>query len=190
MSIDLNQVADALQSRGYEAVVVQTPAEATTLVLAESESAASVGWGGSETIKSLGIREPLEAAGKEIRDHQLICDLFLLSANALLTDGRIVNIDGNGNRVAASIHGPRRVVYVVGANKLVEGGLDDAVARIKRCACPLNARRLGRQTPCGVTGVCTDCNSPDRMCKVTVVFDRAPTRTPTKVILVAESLGY
>ncbi len=190
MAIDLKQVADALQKRGYEAVVVETPAEAAALVMSAAETAQSVGWGGSETIKALGVRAQLEAAGKEIRDHQLICDLFLLSANALLTDGRIVNIDGSGNRIAASIFGPKQVVYVVGVNKLVEGGLDDAVARIKRCACPPNARRLKRQTPCGLTGVCTDCDSPDRMCKVMAVFDRAPSHTPTRVILVAEALGY
>ncbi len=189
-AIDLNVVAEALTRRGYEVAVVATKEAAAALVAAEAETAHSVGWGGSETVKALGVRAVFEAAGKEIRDHQLICDLFLLSANALLTDGRIVNIDGSGNRIAASIYGPKRVVYIVGANKIVTGGLDDAIARIKRCACPPNARRLGRQTPCGLTGVCTDCNSPDRMCKVTAVFDRAPSHTPTKIILVAEPLGY
>ena len=102
-------------------------------------------------------------------------DLCLLSANALTADGRIVNIDGNGNRVAASVGGPKKVMYVIGRNKIVEGGIDDAIARIKRCACPPNCRRLGKQTPCALTGKCADCDSPDRICKVTVVFDRRPT---------------
>jgi len=181
---------EGLKRRGFEAVYVATRDEAKALVLKEAESAASVGWGGSETLKEIGAREALMASGKEIRDHQMVMDLFLLSANALTRDGRIVNIDGNGNRVAASICGPKRVVYVIGANKIVDGGIDEAIARVKREACPPNCRRLGRKTPCAATGVCADCDSPDRICKVTAIFDRRPTGMPTKVIVVGEALGY
>ena len=184
------RAVEGLRRRGYEAVFARTPEEAAALVMREAEHAASVGWGGSETIKALGVRERLVAAGKEIRDHQLVMDLFLLSANALTADGRIVNIDGRGNRVAASIAGPSRVVYVIGRNKIVEGGVDDAIARIKRCACPPNCRRLGKKTPCAVTGVCADCDSPDRICKVTAVFDRRPTGISTLAIVVDDDLGY
>ena len=183
-------VAAGLKRRGFEVMLAKTREEAAGRVMSEAESAHSVGWGGSESVKALGVRERLEAAGKEIRDHALEMDLFLLSANAITRDGRIVNIDGRGNRVAASISGPSRVVYVVGCNKLVDGGLDDAIARIKREACPPNCRRLGKRTPCAETGVCADCDSPDRICKVTAVFDRRPTATPTLVILVDEPLGY
>ena len=130
------------------------------------------------------------ASGKEIRDHQLQMDLFLLSANAMTEDGVIVNIDGTGNRVAASIYGPKRVVYVVGRNKLVAGGVLEAIARAKKCACPPNCRRLAKKTPCAELGVCADCDSADRICKVTAIFDRCPSRTSTKVILVDETLGY
>ena len=156
----------------------------------EAEGAESVGWGGSETIKEIGVRAQLEKSGKEIRDHRTDMDLFLVSANALTADGRIVNIDGNGNRVAASVYGPKRVVYVIGRNKIVEGGLDDAVARIKACACPPNARRLGRRTPCALTGRCGDCDSPDRMCKVMAVFDRKPTGLSALAVVVDADLGY
>lgn len=183
-------VAAGLKRRGFEVMLAKTKEEAAERVMAEAASALSVGWGGSESVKALGVRERLEAAGKEIRDHALEMDLFLLSANAITRDGRIVNIDGRGNRVAASISGPSRVVYVVGCNKLVDGGLDDAIARIKREACPPNCRRLGKRTPCAETGVCADCDSPDRICKVTAVFDRRPTATPTLVILIDEPLGY
>ena len=186
----LKKTVAALERRGFEAVAVATRQEALELVLEEAGRAASVGWGGSETLKELGVREAVAALGREIRDHQLEMDLFLLSANALTADGRIVNIDGRGNRVAASIAGPKRVVYVIGRNKIVEGGIDEAVARIKRCACPPNCRRLGKKTPCAATGVCGDCDSPDRICKVTAVFDRKPTGVSVKVILVDEDLGY
>ena len=188
-----DETIEALKKRGFEAEAVATKAEACALVMKEAEPAQSVGWGGSETIKQIGARALLEKSGKEIRDHQLVCDLFLLSANALTLDGRIVNVDGNGNRVAASICGPRRVVYVVGRNKLVDGGIDAAIERIRAKACPPNAARLGKRTPCGVAGRCiggAGCDSPDRMCKVTAVFDRKPTGVSTKVILVDEDLGY
>ena len=187
------QTVEALKQRGFEVEAVATKQEALALVMKEAESAQSVGWGGSESVKEIGARARLVESGKEIRDHQLVCDLFLLSANALTTDGRILNIDGNGNRVAASICGPKRVVYVIGRNKIVDGGLDEAIARIRCYACPPNAKRLGKRTPCGLAGACVGgegCDSPDRMCKVTAVFDRKPTGISAKVILVDEDLGY
>ena len=187
------KTVEALKKRGFQVETAATKEEALALVMKEAESAESVGWGGSESIKEIGARDALVKSGKEIRDHQLVCDLFLLSANALTTDGRIVNIDGNGNRVAASICGPKRVVYVIGRNKIVDGGIDEAIARIRRSACPPNAKRLGKRTPCGLAGACVGgegCDSPDRMCKVTAVFDRKPTGISAKVILVDEDLGY
>ena len=187
--IELEQVAERLRRRGFEATCVKTAAEASALVMEEAAAAKSVGWGGSETIKEIGARERLVAGGWEVRDHRTDADLFLLSANALLEDGRIVNVDGTGNRVAASVFGPKRVVYVIGRNKLVSGTLDDAIARIRAEACPPNARRLGRQTPCA-QGRCVDCDSPERMCKVTVVFDRCPSHLSARCILVDEDLGY
>ena len=184
------KTVEALKRRGYEAVAVATKAEALAEVLKEAEQAQSVGWGGSESVKEIGARDALMASGKEIRDHQLQMDLFLLSANAMTEDGVIVNIDGTGNRVAASIYGPKRVVYVVGRNKLVAGGVLEAIARAKKCACPPNCRRLAKKTPYAELGVCADCDSADRICKVTAIFDRCPSRTSTKVILVDETLGY
>jgi len=189
----LEEVAEALRRRGFEAEVVGTGAEACGLVMEEASGAQSIGWGGSETIKEIGARKLLEESGREIRDHKTLCDLFLLSANALTADGRIVNIDGTGNRVAASVFGPKRVVYVVGRNKIVSGGIDEAIARIRAMACPPNARRLGKRTPCGLAGRCVGgagCDSPDRMCKATVVFDRKPTGISAKVVLVDQDLGY
>ena len=178
----LERAAEALRRRGYEAAAVASSAEA--------KGAASIAWGGSETLKETGIRAALEASGAEIREHQTVADLFLLSANALTDDGIIVNIDGTGNRVAASIYGPKRVLYVVGRNKLVAGGVMEAIRRAKKSASPPNCRRLGKKTPCAELGVCADCDSPDRICKVTAIFERPPTHTPTKVILVDEDLGY
>ena len=184
------RAVEGLQRRGFDAVYVKTPAEAAEIVMREAETAQSVGWGGSESVKALGVREKLAEAGKEIRDHELVMDLFLLSANALTVDGRIINIDGRGNRVAASIAGPKRVIYIIGRNKIVEGGIDEAIARIKREACPPNCRRLGKKTPCALTGKCADCDSPDRICKVTAIFDRKPTGVSALAVVVDADLGF
>ncbi|MBR0057626.1 MAG: lactate utilization protein [Kiritimatiellae bacterium] len=202
----LDEVAAALERRGFETKVCASGAEAADVVAREMEGVESVGFGGSMTTAALGLHERAAALGKTVLRHgdksltpqqredvmraELTCDLFLLSANALTADGVIVNIDGNGNRVAASIFGPKRVIYVVGRNKIVDGGVEAAIARIKRESCPPNCRRLGKQTPCAATGECADCSSPDRICNVTTIFDRRPRRTPTRVVLVDEDLGF
>ncbi len=185
----LERTVEALRRRGFDAQYCATGAEAAALVMKAVEGAAVVGMGGSETLKQIGVAGALASAGRAVV-RNADCDLFLLSANALTADGRLVNVDGRGNRVAASISGPKQVIFVVGRNKVVDGGLDAAVARIRREACPPNCRRLGKDTPCARTGVCADCDSPDRICKVLVVMERRPSATPTAVLVVDEDLGY
>lgn len=180
---------EALKWRGFDAVYCATAEEASSAVMAEVDAVQRVGMGGSVTMKELGVTERLNESGK-LQTHGADCDLFLLSANAITEDGRIVNIDGNGNRVAASVSGPGKVVYAIGRNKIVSGGIDAAIARVKEKACPPNCIRLGKKTPCAETGKCADCDSPDRICKVTAIFDRRPTGTPTTVYVVNADLGY
>ena len=110
----------SLASRGFDAVYCDTADEAAIAVRSEIDAARRVGMGGSETMKNLGVTEYAQASGK-LLTRGADCDLFLLSANALTCDGRIVNIDGNGNRVAASVSGPGKVVYAIGRNKIVDG---------------------------------------------------------------------
>ncbi len=179
-----------LQRRGFDVAYAADAAEALETVMNEVRSSTSVGWGGSETLKEIGVKEAVASSGVETREYRNDADIFLLSANAVTKDGRIVNIDGRGNRISASICGPRRVIYVIGRNKVVDGGLDEAVARIKKCACAPNCRRLGKKTPCAETGVCVDCDSPDRICKVMAVFDRCPTGVSALAVLVDADLGY
>ena len=183
------KVVDALRRRGFDATYCATADEAASALQAEVDAVRRVGMGGSATMKELGVAAKLEASGK-LLTRGADCDLFLLSANAVTSDGRIVNIDGNGNRVAASVSGPGKVVYAIGRNKIVDGGVDAAIARIKEKACPPNCVRLGKNTPCAATGKCADCDSPDRICKVTAVFERRPTGTPTAVYVVNADLGY
>ncbi len=163
----------------------------------------SVGIGGSKTAKQLGLYDTLTGQGNEVhwhwmvdkahkqeeRDRAIRCEVYLASANALLEDGRIVEIDGTGNRVAGILYGPPYVILIVG-NQKVCPDFDSAIARIKRDACPENARRLGKKTPCAATGICADCRTQERMCNATVLIEW-PLRIHKEfhVILVDEPLG-
>jgi hypothetical protein len=126
----------------------------------------------------------------EIMRRQLTCDLFLSGSNALTLSGELVNIDATGNRVAAMFFGPRKVIIVVGRNKLVDGTVYDAINRVKNWATPPNSKRLNFKTPCASTGFCSDCNTPDRLCRVTTVIDRKPRFTDVRVLVVNADLGF
>ena len=116
-------------------------------------------------------------------------DVYLSSANALTKSGQIINVDGHGNRVAATLHGPGRVIFVVGKNKIVEN-YDDGIARIKNVVSPANAKRMNLDTPCAKTGKCMDCRGKQRICNATVVLEQPMIGLPVDVILVNEDLGY
>ena len=190
------KTVEALQRRGFDAEYVadENAAAARVLKIAAEQGARTLGTGGSATVKALGLVDSLKAAGLATFGHgdprEQVAELYLLSANALTADGRIVNIDGACNRISASVWGPKQVVFIIGRNKIVEGGIDAAIARAKKFACPPNCRRLERKTPCAETGVCVDCDSPDRICKVTMIMERRPTRTPTIVLVVDADLGF
>lgn len=200
------KAVDSLVKNGFGAVYCPTPHEAFDCIVKEAAEAASVGFGGSMSIVGLDVEARLREQGKEILNHaapalsrderldimrrQLTCDLFLSGTNALTLAGELVNIDATGNRVAAMSFGPRKVVVVAGRNKLVDGSVHDAVRRVKNWATPPNARRLNFKTPCAATGFCSDCNSPDRLCRVTTVIDRKPRFTEVMVLVVNADLGF
>lgn len=199
------KAVEALGQNGFTAVYCRTGREAHDYIINEAAGASSVGFGGSRTIVDLGVQEPLKASGKEILNHgepglspeerlaimrrQLTCDLFLTGTNAVTLSGWLVNIDGNGNRVAAMFFGPHKVIVVAGRNKIVDGDLDAAINRIKNWASPPNAKRLNYNTPCAKTGFCINCNSPDRICRVTTVIDRKPRVMDIRVLVVNEDMG-
>jgi hypothetical protein len=108
----------------------------------------------------------------------------------LTLNGELVNIDATGNRVAAMFFGPRKVIVVAGRNKLVDGSPHDAIDRVKNWATPPNSKRLNFKTPCSATGFCSDCSSPDRLCRVTSIIDRKPRFTDIHVLVVNADLGF
>jgi hypothetical protein len=200
------KAVDSLQKNGFGAVYCATPNEAFAFIVREAADAVSIGFGGSMSIVGLGVEARLREMGREILNHadpvlsrderfdvmrrQLTCDLFLTGTNALTLSGELVNIDATGNRVAAMFFGPRKVIVVAGRNKLVDGTFRDAIARVKNWATPPNARRLNFKTPCASSGFCSDCNSPDRLCRVTTIIDRKPRFTDVRVLVVNADLGF
>ncbi len=177
----ITQLVELLQRHGIEASYVDTTAEAREIVLSMVRSGDAVGIGGSQTIAALNLTA--------MRHEQLHCDLFLSSTNALTEKGQLVNVDGVGNRVAAMVFGPKKVVVVAGINKIVPD-LEAALERIRTVAAPKNAQRLKRKTPCGEVGRCTDCSSQERLCNVYTIIERRPSLTDLEVIIVGQELGY
>ncbi|BEP29595.1 lactate utilization protein [Helicovermis profundi] len=126
---------------------------------------------------------------KKIYFESFDTDVYFSSSNAITENGELYNVDGNGNRVAAMIYGPKKVIVVVGINKLVKN-LDDAIKRNKEISAPANAKRLSRNTPCAKTGYCVDCSSKDRICNDYVVIKKQANKDRIKVIIVNKTLGY
>ena len=185
-----------LEARGFSVKTFDTAAQAVDYLNASIDGV-SVGIGGSLTVKEMGLHEKLVAHntvhwhwtdGEEARVKAAHTDVYITSANGLAESGEIINIDGMGNRVAAMCYGPRQVVVIAGMNKVL-GTLDDAIARARNIAAPANAQRFGIKTPCGLTGQCGDCTSPDCICSYVVVTRYSMVHERIKVILVGEDLG-
>ena len=192
-----------MESRGFQTHAFDTASTMREFVLGSIPASASVGFGGSMTTEQLGLYEALRERGnavhfhwKEPRENRAAvfaaargADIYIMSSNAVSADGALLNIDGNGNRVGCLVDGPKTVFILLGANKFVKTR-EDAMARVKTVACPANARRLGLQTPCALTGRCADCRSPQRMCNY-IVWTEAPRRGATvHVCAAACNLGF
>lgn len=193
-----------LHRRHIEGFYCPTAEEAVKKVSELIEDGSSVTWGGTMTVRDLGIPQVLKDRGTlEVLDRDLVetpedkqgmylkafsADVYLSSANAISEDGVIVNIDGNGNRVAAITWGPKKVIFVIGLNKVAQT-VEAALARARSTASPINAARFDIKTPCQVDGVCHNCNSADSICNY-VHFLRNSPRGRHTVVLVGENLGY
>ncbi|MFC1705525.1 lactate utilization protein [Planctomycetota bacterium] len=201
----LVEVAAALAARGFEALVASDRDEAQSKVLAMIPQGAVVAWGGSVTLEETGIRGALRRGSYEVIDTNeegldraenlrrrklgLSADVYLASLNALTYDGVLVNVDGFGNRVAAMIYGPGRVVLVVGRNKL-RGDVHSALRRVKEIASPKNCERLQRDTTCRQAGACGGFDPSVCICRATAILHGCPTGSSIAVVLVDDELGY
>jgi hypothetical protein len=195
------------KKRGIEGAYFDTSAEAVKDICSAIPAGALVGLGGSETIIESGLLEALrkmdlrlldrykEGVSKEevdeMRHQGLAADIYICSSNAVTADGKLVNIDGTGNRVAAMVFGPKKVIIMAGMNK-VAANVEAAIARVKNVAAPANSIRVGIETPCSKTGFCQDphCHPPHRICCQLVVTEASMTPGRVTVVLVGEALGY
>lgn len=190
-------VKQNLETRGFSVRTFATAAEAAAY-LNEAIDGKTVGFGGSVTLKDMGLYELLGSHnevhwhwvnGQEERKTAMGTQVYLSSANGLAETGEIINIDGSGNRVASTLYGHEKVYLVIGRNKLAPT-YDEALWRARNIASPKNAQRLGRKTPCAVKGDrCYDCKSPERICRGLVVLWGPMMGMETEVILVDEDLG-
>ncbi|HOP13847.1 lactate utilization protein [Lentimicrobium sp.] len=199
-----DKVIGNLKRNQFEAIYFKTAVEASEYICNRIKPGMKVAFGGSMTIRALGIREKAIAMGATLIDHgkpglteaerleemrrELTADIFLSSTNALTLRGELINVDGYGNRVAAMIFGPGQVMVVAGINKLVRDE-QAAFERLKSTAGPMNMKRLGRNTPCTSDGICHNCLSEERGCRAYTIIRKRPAHTPTTVIIVGENLG-
>jgi L-lactate utilization protein LutB len=202
----IQKAVESLKKNEMETIYFPTAREAGEEVLKRIPREATVGFGGSVTLRQMGLVEALERRGNEVFNHwkeglskedravvakkQQSADFFVTSTNALTVDGKLVNVDASGNRVTSMIFGPGKVIVVTGVNKIV-GNLNQAMARIKKSVAPQNCRRRKDPTPCAEDLVCHDCDTPARLCRVTTIIERKPWGIKEfTVILVGEELGY
>ena len=175
--------------------------EALKLALDLIPEGSSVTMGGGYSVEEIGLKDAVKNGNYHFIDRDAMedkraamlmaydADVFLASCNALTEDGILVNIDGNANRVSAIAQGPKKVVFIVGMNKVCSD-LDGAMKRARNVAAPTNAQRFGLSTPCAKTGACMDCKSPDTICCQFLItrFSRHTGRI--HVILVNDNLGF
>ncbi|MHA1270429.1 MAG: lactate utilization protein [Candidatus Helarchaeota archaeon] len=205
----LNQVKSALKKNSIGAKVFNTSKEAVEYVLSKLKDGDVVGVGGSRTLLQIGMIDELIKSDKvkflnrwregitpaeelKTRFKNLSADVFMTGTNAITLDGKLVNIDGMGNRVAAMIFGPKKVYFFVGRNKIVKN-VEEAIERVRNVAAPKNASRYNLQLPCTQNGVCDEPNCYGaRICNYVLIIERGFTPWPRRlnVMLINEDLGF
>lgn len=191
--------------RNIEGFYCDTKEEAVTLAMNLMKEGGTVGMGGTETVKEIALIDAIKRTPslhfidretaknpeekKAIYRESFNADYYLMSSNAITIDGELVNIDGNGNRVACLIYGPEQVIVLAGMNKVVDD-VESGIQRVGIHAAPPNAARLGTRTPCAALGHCGDCHSEDCMCCQIVITRHSRQKGRIKVILIGEELGF
>ncbi|BHH85278.1 lactate utilization protein [Desulforhopalus sp. 52FAK] len=204
----LQQMKEQLDGNNFETFIVKDKKAAAQLIEQEIIPAVkpkSLSYGGSMTLKATGVLDAIAGMDDvemlipddpkmspedkyEVRRQALLVDLYLTGTNALTEDGHLVNLDMIGNRVAALTFGPKKVVVLIGRNKIVPD-LETAMYRIKDYAAPTNAMRLDCKTPCAKTSECADCKSPGRICNHWTITEKSFPKHRISVILIDEELG-
>ncbi|MDF2934462.1 MAG: lactate utilization protein [Chryseobacterium sp.] len=201
----VEKLINNLEKHNMKGIFVRDEEELKEVLTDLIQEGSVVGVGDSVTLQETGILDFLRFGNynfldkyregitseekKQIYIQNFSADTFMCSTNALTEEGVLYNIDGNGSRVAPMLYGPKQVIIVAGINKLVRN-LEDAENRVRNYAAPIDARRLGRDTPCTKLGHCVDCKSPNRICNDFVAITGQFIKDRIKVIIVNKSLGY
>ena len=187
----------ALERRGFETSYFGTAEEACAY-LDQALDGRTIGFGGSQTVRDMGLYERLAAHNtcywhweKADTDQAARAQVYISSLNGVAETGELVNIDGGGNRLASGLFGHEKVYFIIGTNKIAPD-LEGAIWRARNIAGPKNARRLGKQTPCAVRADrCYDCKSPERICAAMVIYWEKPALIPeVEVVIVGQELGF
>ena len=195
------KVIEGLKSRNMTGYYVADKEAAKALALSLIPAKSSVTMGGAMSAHEIGLVEALKQGDYDFIDRDQYedkraamllaydADVFLSSANAITEDGILVNIDGNANRVSAIAQGPKKVVFIVGMNKVCDD-VDGALKRARNVAAPMNAQRFEINTPCKKTGACMDCKTPDTICCQFLITRYSKHKDRIHVILVNDNLGF
>ncbi len=194
-------VIEALRQRNMTGYYAKSREEALKIALDLIPEKSSVTMGGATSAYEIGLVEAVKNGDYDFIDRDAIpdkraamlaaydADVFLSSVNAMTDDGILVNIDGNANRVSAIAQGPKKVLFIVGMNKICPD-LDSAMKRARNVAAPINAARFGLSTPCSKTGKCFDCKSPDTICCQFLITRFSRHKDRIHIILVNDNLGF
>ncbi len=193
-----------LKKRNIEAFYYENSKDMVTDILQKIPAGSSITWGGSESVRECGLMDAIHNGSYTLLDRAaaqtpeekrlfyskaVMADVYLMSTNAITYDGELINIDGNGNRLACLMQGPKEVFIIVGMNKFV-GSVEEGIHRIENIAAPANVQRLNKETPCHTLGRCAHCFSKDSICSHTVITRRSGTPGRIKLFIVPENLGY
>ena len=193
-----------LQLRNMEGYYYETCEDMVKDILSKIPAGSSITWGGSESILECGLMDAIQKKEYTLLDRSVpktpeekrefyskavMADVYLMSSNAITYDGQLINVDGNGNRIACLAQGPKEVFIIVGMNKFVKT-VDDGIDRIETIAAPANIQRLDKHTPCRTLGTCAHCFSEESVCSHTMITRRSSHKGRIKVFMVAENLGF
>ena len=201
----INRTIEALKKNNMNGYYAKNRDEVIELIKGIVKEGSKVAVGGSETLSELGILEHLRSGRYDFLDRykdgltreevtnifkqSFLADAYLSSCNAITENGELYNVDGNGNRVAAMLYGPDKVIVICGVNKIVKD-VDEAIKRNREISAPMNAKRLNKKTPCTKVGYCMNCNSPERICNEYTLIKKQRSSERMHVIFLNENLGY
>ena len=201
--VDLERTLKNFKKNGFLVLNFNTKEEATEY-LVEKLKNLTIGFGDSETLKAMNLYESLSFQNKvidpqnckigedfyKVASETYATEIFITSVNGATETGKLINIDGTGNRIGSSLYGHKKVYFIFGTNK-IEKNLERAIWRARNIAAPQNAKRLKLNTPCAILGDrCYDCNSKDRICNCMNIYMKKMESTTMEVIIINEVLGF